>query len=155
MFIVAGASALSAFKQRQLLTRLSAVAAISAIDTQFVYLFDEPLSDKALPVALGLLNDGASFELRGAQAGQVQVLVTPRIGTISPWSSKAQDIFKNCGQPIGRLERGIVYTLSGLDAVTPQIVAELHDRMTESTFLSVDAAAALFSHACRWMKLSI
>lgn len=79
--------------------------------------------------------------------------------------------------------RWIVYTLSGLDAVTPQIVAELHDRMTESTFLSVDAAAALFSHAepkplqsvdilgqgkdalikanrecglpCRWMKLSI
>ena len=147
MFIVAGASALSAFKQRQLLTRLSAVAAISAIDTQFVYLFDEPLSAKALPVAQGLLNDGASFELRGAQAGQVQVLVTPRIGTISPWSSKAQDIFKNCGQPIGRLERGIVYTLSGVDAVTPQIVAQLHDRMTESTFLSVDAAAALFSHA--------
>lgn len=51
--IVAGASALSAFKQRQLLTRLSAVAAISALIFNRRYLFDEPLSDKALPVALG------------------------------------------------------------------------------------------------------
>lgn len=147
MFIVAGAPALSAFKQRQLLSRLSACVPVSQIDSQFVYLFDQPLSEAALPTALGLLNDGQSFDLSTAPAGSVQLLVTPRIGTISPWSSKACDIFKNCQVPVERMERGILYTLHGVDALNAELVGLLHDRMTESTFVSVETAQALFRHA--------
>ncbi len=149
MFIVAGAPALSVFKQDQLLARLSAVAPVTAVDSQFIYLFDQALSESAQVVAQGLLNDGQSYALLAASEGSVQLsvqlIVTPRIGTISPWSSKASDIFTNCGQPVSRLERATVYTLHGITELTPAVVALLHDRMTESTFNSVDAAQVLFS----------
>ncbi len=149
MFIVAGAPALSVFKQDQLLARLSAIAPVTGVDSQFIYLFDQALSESAQVVAQGLLNDGQSYALIAASEGSVQLsvqlIVTPRIGTISPWSSKASDIFTNCGQPVSRLERATVYTLHGITELTPAVAALLHDRMTESTFNSVDAAQVLFS----------
>ncbi|MFZ3192241.1 MAG: phosphoribosylformylglycinamidine synthase, partial [Moraxellaceae bacterium] len=145
MFIVAGAPALSVFKQDQLLARLSAVAPVTGLDSQFIYLFDQALSESAQVVAQGLLNDGQSYAMLAASEGSVQLIVTPRIGTISPWSSKASDIFTNCGQSVSRLERATVYTLHGITELTPSVVALLHDRMTESTFNSLDAAQVLFS----------
>ncbi|MCG2907223.1 hypothetical protein, partial [Escherichia coli] len=63
-------------------------------------MFDQALNEQQHQSALQLLNDGSSFELRQAATDEIQVLVTPRIGTISPWSSKATDIFKNCNIPI-------------------------------------------------------
>lgn len=78
------------------------------------------------------------------------VLVTPRPGTISPWSSKATNIAHNCSlKQINRLERGIAYYITA-DALTAEqqqtIVALLHDRMMESVFAKLDDAAALFAH---------
>ena len=106
MFIVAGATALSPFKQRQLLARISALTStvnsngagnsVTALDSQYVYLFDQDLSEHQQKAALQLLNDGQHYALTQPQAGDIQVLVTTRLGTISPWSSKATDIFKNC-----------------------------------------------------------
>ena len=61
-------------------------------------------------------------------------LVVPRLGTISPWASKASDIAGNCGlQSIQRLERGIAYYVAGSlsEADAELIAAELHDRMTQ------------------------
>ncbi|MFT4172557.1 MAG: phosphoribosylformylglycinamidine synthase [Rhodocyclaceae bacterium] len=79
-----------------------------------------------------------------------RVVVTPRLGTISPWSSKATDIAHNCGfGKVVRIERGTVFTLEpkALDAAARAAVLPLlHDRMTESVLDGVDAAAALFSH---------
>jgi len=144
MFIVAGASALSSFKQRQLLSRLSAHTQVTAVDTQFLYFFDQPLAGKDLTSALGLLNDGAEYAVTAHTADSVQVIVTPRVGTISPWSSKATDIFTNCDVKVHRLERGILYTLHGVSTVTPELLAALHDRMTESVFQSIDEVARLF-----------
>ena len=70
------------------------------------------------------------------------MLVTPRLGTISPWASKATDIAHNCGfAAVKRIERGIAYRLSA-----PVDAAKLHDRMTESVLDSLDAADALFHH---------
>ncbi|MFZ5507372.1 MAG: phosphoribosylformylglycinamidine synthase, partial [Pseudomonadota bacterium] len=84
------------------------------------------------------------------------LLVTPRIGTISPWSSKATDIARNCGlDSVQRVERGVLYELElarGLlgggpdDAERTALAASLHDRMTESVLTSLDDADALFSH---------
>ncbi len=92
---------------------------------------------------LGRLKDllGIPDHLPPAPAGTLY-LVTPRLGTISPWASKATDIARNCGfAGVRRIERGIAYHAQGkVD------VARLHDRMTESVLDSLDAAEALFHH---------
>ena len=84
---------------------------------------------------------GIPAQLAPAPAGTL-MLVIPRIGTISPWSSKATDIAHNCGfAGVKRIERGIAYYARGkLDA------AKLHDRMTESVLAGIDAAEQLFHH---------
>ena len=80
-----------------------------------------------------------------------QLLVVPRLGTISPWSSKATDIARQCGfDKVIRIERGIAYVLdvkNGLDdRQLPVVLPLLHDRMTESVLPGVDAVEALFHH---------
>ncbi|MBI3094335.1 MAG: phosphoribosylformylglycinamidine synthase, partial [Rhodocyclales bacterium] len=79
-------------------------------------------------------------------AGEL-LLVTPRLGTISPWSSKATDIARNCGfAAVKRIERGTAYHVSGKVAQELALATRLHDRMTESVLDSIDAARALFHH---------
>ena len=75
-------------------------------------------------------------------------LVVPRLGTISPWSSKATDIAHQCGfDKIVRIERGVAYWLDARGvADNAAVAALLHDRMTEAVLASVDAAEALFHH---------
>ena len=64
--------------------------------------------------------------------GHARVLVIPRAGTISPWSSKATDIVRNCGfDRLRRVERGTLWVLSGVNALTEGALGTLHDRMTE------------------------
>ena len=145
MFIVAGAPAHSSFKQTQLLTRLASISSVQSIESQWVYLFDQTLNEQQQQSALQLLNDGASFEVRQAASDEVQILVTPRVGTISPWSSKATDIFSNCNTPVHRLERGVLFTLKGISEISDEVKQILHDRMTESVFNKIDDATALFS----------
>src|SRR3984885_5114979 len=83
-------------------------------------------------------------------AGSVQLLVVPRPGTISPWSSKATDIAQVCGlSAVRRIERGILYTLELARAVPagrhPALAALLHDRMIEAVFEDTGCAARLFA----------
>lgn len=144
MFIVAGAPAHSSFKKTQLLSRLSSISSVQSLESQFVYLFDQALNEQQQQSALQLLNDGQSFELHQAASDEIQILVTPRVGTISPWSSKATDIFANCNTPVHRLERGVLFTLKGIADVSNELKQVLHDRMTESVFNHIDDAAALF-----------
>ncbi len=145
MFIVAGAPAHSSFKKTQLLSRLASISSVQSFDSQWVYLFDQALSEQQHQSALQLLNDGEIFELRQVSDDEIQILVTPRVGTISPWSSKATDIFKNCNVPVHRLERGILYTLKGIPEVSADVKLALHDRMTESVFAQIEDAQALFN----------
>ncbi|WP_376986439.1 phosphoribosylformylglycinamidine synthase [Conchiformibius kuhniae] len=82
-------------------------------------------------------------------ADKTLFLITPRIGTISPWASKATDIARNCGlHGITRIERGTAVYLSGsLNAgQKQQWAALLHDRMTESVLPDFAAATQLFAH---------
>ena len=79
----------------------------------------------------------------------LQVLVVPRIGTISPWSSKATDIARNCGlASVRRIERGTLFLVAG--EIAPQarerLAAPLHDRMTETVLEPPEDAARLFQH---------
>ncbi|MBK8335476.1 MAG: phosphoribosylformylglycinamidine synthase [Sterolibacteriaceae bacterium] len=87
----------------------------------------------------------------GAAPAGALLLVTPRLGTISPWSSKATDIARNCGfAKVLRIERGIAWHFDlrgGLDAKSRDAVLPLiHDRMTESVLETIDDGDALFHH---------
>jgi len=78
------------------------------------------------------------------------LLVTPRLGTISPWSSKATEIARQCGfAGIARIERGTAYYANTSDEIKREhagLAGKLHDRMTESVLDSIDAAELLFRH---------
>jgi phosphoribosylformylglycinamidine synthase len=82
------------------------------------------------------------------------LIVVPRPGTISPWSSKATDIVHNCGlDNVRRVERGIVYTLTlaGDNTLTAEqrqsVLPLIHDRMTEAVLFDVNDTDVLFRHA--------
>ena len=150
---LAGAPALSGFRVQRLLARLQVLnAGITAVHTQFVHFAEmsEALDESSLQVLERLLQYGPRRAAEG-DAGEF-FLVVPRPGTLSPWSSKATDIARNCGlSAVSRLERGIVYRIEGLPAgdaaLRAAVAAELHDRMVERVFDSLDAAEELFTHA--------
>jgi phosphoribosylformylglycinamidine synthase len=75
-------------------------------------------------------------------------VVSPRFGTISPWSSKATEIAKLCNLPVQRLEQGWLFLLEGVDvtdAAVQEMANELADRMTETVSWDVNIAAELFA----------
>ena len=143
MYVVAGAVALSETRMQRLLTQLQQIAPVTGIQAQWLYLFDQPFEPALTRKVLGLLNDGHNLELIGQ--GGTEVIVTPRVGTISPWSSKAGDIFANAQVSISRIERAMRFVLSGAVPLTPALLAALHDPMTQSVFASLDEAQALFA----------
>ena len=150
-----GGSALSDFRIAQLLPRLAVISPqIQGISARFVHMVATatPLVDTDKQTLSALLSYGEPY------AGPVDgpmVVVSPRIGTVSPWASKATDIAHNCGLAVRRIERLTEYRLtmkSGLLSTAKlcaeqlgQVAAALHDRMTESAMPSREAAAALFT----------
>ncbi len=83
-----------------------------------------------------------------AQLGGRMILVTPRPGTISPWSSKATDIARQCGLAglVRRIERGTAFHLDGDPGDLAAALPLLHDRMTEAVLASLGEADILFRH---------
>mgnify|MGYP000989306610 FL=1 len=152
MLTLPGAPALSAFRLSKLLNDIQTLEpSVTAVRASYLHLAetDGELSQRDSEVLQRLLTYGPRAE-KSAEQGQM-VLVVPRFGTISPWSSKATDIAHICGlQALLRIERGIAYYLDSktpLDAGQMQaVVARLHDRMTESVCLDLSEAQRLFSH---------
>src|SRR5664279_3362062 len=106
----------------------------------------EPLSDGETRVLDRLLHYGPRTEAHPLKG--LRLLVVPRIGTISPWSSKATDVAHNCGlDKVRRIERGIWYTMAGTITDDLALRAALHDRMTESVLQREEDATRLFRHA--------
>ncbi len=98
-----------------------------------------------------LLSYGTSVDL--PQAHEDLTWITPRPGTISPWSSKATEILKHCGiTQLNRIERGLAYRLCDKnggqlsDTLYKPLLPLIHDRMTEWVMPSIDAAQTLFQH---------
>ena len=152
MLTLAGASALSPFRLRRLLGELQLIAAdvrdVQARFMHFIEIDGDPRDDESAMLRQ-LLDYGPHREAQH-YAGEL-FLVVPRPGTLSPWSSKATDIARNCGLArVRRIERGIAYYLdcSGTIAaeLRARIAAPLHDRMVEAVFASLDDAAKLFVH---------
>ncbi|MFL9815344.1 phosphoribosylformylglycinamidine synthase [Stutzerimonas sp. VN223-3] len=151
MLILRGAPALSAFRHGKLLAQLTEkVPAVSGLYAEFAHFAEVSgaLGADEQQVLARLLKYGPSVPVE-EPAGRL-FLVVPRFGTISPWSSKASDIARNCGlDKIQRLERGIAYHVAGSfsEAEAAQISAVLHDRMTQLVLEQFEDAANLFSHA--------
>jgi phosphoribosylformylglycinamidine synthase len=151
MLILRGAPALSAFRHGKLLDTLSAkVPTVTGLYAEFAHFAEVQgtLGEDERQVLARLLKYGPSVPVQ-EPAGRL-FLTVPRFGTISPWSSKASDIARNCGlSKVQRLERGIAYYVSGAlsEADAAQVAELLHDRMTQLVLSQLEDAAALFSHA--------
>jgi len=151
-----GGNALSTFRAQQLQPALAAIhSKIDGIAARFVHLVaGDAAPDAAARERLAaLLTYGDPYA--GPRDGMV-LYVTPRLGTVSPWASKATDIAHNCGLAVRRIERITEYRISlkgGLLGGKPelsteqlqQVAALLHDRMTESVVTTLDEAQRLFT----------
>jgi len=157
-----GGNALSAFRARALLADLQAIEPrVAAVHARHVHwAWSDGAIDAASHAKLAaLLRYGDPYE--GPTSGGALVVVGPRLGTVSPWASKATDIAHNCGISVHRVERVTEYRLmpkSGLldgwraarsgvalqPPVRQALAARLHDRMTESVLAEREDAAHLF-----------
>ncbi len=155
MLILHGGNALSDFRVNKLLPALQTyVSEIRSIQAHFIHFAETSagLEEKEQAQLDGLLNYGSPIEL--ANNHSTELIVIPRPGTISPWSSKATDIVHNSGlNKVLRIERGIVYliTLSSGSNLTDEQIEKIkpliHDRMTDALIREETDAKALFSTA--------
>lgn len=143
-----GASALSLFRIQKLAQKAAALGLPQAeIASEYWYFVSSPAPlDAAQTEKLQALLSAVRVDTPAA--GQSLFLITPRIGTISPWSSKATDIAHNCGlDGVERIERGMAVYVSGSlhDKERAQWASLLHDRMTESVLPDFQSAEQLFA----------
>ncbi len=144
-----GESALSGFRRATLLKHVGALLqneCVREIEARYVYWLDvssEPDSDVMARLQT-LLNVSGTFRFTEG------FVVAPRQGSVSPWSSKATDILRNCGlNAVSRVERGVHYRLRSGDGqvlsarAAERVLPALHDRMTESVY---EDLSGLFSH---------
>ncbi|MFC3095118.1 phosphoribosylformylglycinamidine synthase [Alteromonas sediminis] len=155
MLVVRGAPALSEFRIKKLQSKLvQDNINLSSIYSEFVHLVKlvndtDTLSESEEHVLEKLLTYGPTNHKQDAK-GEL-LFVTPRAGTISPWSSKATDIAHNCGLgKIDRIERGCAFYIQSDEPLTEQdktyVLSAIHDRMTEQVFSDFADAESLFHH---------
>lgn len=149
VFELNGARALSDFRAALVLAALQRVSsnieAVSGRFVHFVHASRELTKAEEERLASLLTYGDAAEDVRADLA----FMVVPRLGTISPWASKATDIVKNCGiEGVLRVERGTVYSLALKAPLTEEEAAQaagvLHDRMTESVVARDFPAENLF-----------
>ncbi|TLF50436.1 phosphoribosylformylglycinamidine synthase [Halomonas urmiana] len=153
MLELRGAPALSAFRHAKLLDALRAsVPEVESLQADYVHFVDHDgdLDEGERRLLEQLLDYGPARQDAPHGEGQL-FLVVPRIGTQSPWSSKATDIAHNCGLGrVRRIERGIAYRVKVAgtlaEAAFESLQAALHDRMTETVLADPSDAARLFAH---------
>ncbi len=159
MIILPGNRAFSDFNKNKLLKSLQkSIPELTDIHARYWHFVktSETLSDDEKTQLDELLEYGEVFKGQDVHEPSGELfLVTPRPGTISPWSSKATDILHNCGlTSVSRVERGIAYFVEYMDDFHQlsddqcQFVREqIHDRMIEVVMDDGSEAEALFSDA--------
>jgi phosphoribosylformylglycinamidine synthase len=153
MLTLSGAPAVSDFRLVKLLAAMrGALPHVERLDSRYVHFVDleRDLDAGESRVLESLLRYGPAT--RDGQPRGELLLVVPRFGTVSPWSSKATDIAHVCGLgAVRRIERGVAYYLQSArplsEADWPAAAQLLHDRMTEAVLRDPRAAAGLFHHA--------
>ena len=155
MLQMIGRSAHSTFRLAKLLSLLQENNSnITALRSQYRYFIDtkdeHQLTESEQDCLVSLLEAKVSAD--SAEAAEAFFLVTPRPGTISPWSSKATDIVHNSGlDTVDRVERGVAFFVESSESLSmaqwKTISGLLHDRMIESVFTTEDEADRLFMHS--------
>jgi phosphoribosylformylglycinamidine synthase len=149
-----GRNALSAFRRNRLVHSLrSAVPRVTDVHAEYWHFVElERALSEAEARRLDRVLAYGPAGIAGAARGEL-MLVVPRFGTISPWSSKATDIARHCGlEVVRRIERGVAYYLVAGDArkltegERAALLPHIHDRMTETVLVSFDEAVRLFAH---------
>ena len=137
--VLPGAECLSAFRVARLLESLRpqapGLADVRAIE--FFLVDAEGVAESDLRVLLG---EGPEM----LPPAELTLFVVPRVGTTSPWCSKATDIARVCGLSVNRIERGRAYLFSGIQSLPPAALAELHDPMMESVLVDASALHHVF-----------
>ncbi|MDB5793071.1 MAG: phosphoribosylformylglycinamidine synthase [Massilia sp.] len=163
MLILPGSNALSVFRSQRLLSQLQAAApAIAQVQARFYHFIDAgaPLSTDDTERLTAMLTYGEPVPEVLYEGVTEEFFVIPRLGTISPWASKATDIAHNCGMThVHRIERGMAYQVvlkSGIlgssfgapkklsNEELAAVIGLLHDRMTETVLRKADDASQLF-----------
>jgi phosphoribosylformylglycinamidine synthase len=148
MIVLEGPEALSPFQRDRLENRLRALHGAIRLSTARQIFFVQPevgaaLERDALSRILGCPAGVATHD-----AASRDVLIVPRLGTISPWASKATEILRGAGLSIHRVERGQRLSLAGLPALDdprwPAVAGALHDPMTQSLLTDPTRASGLF-----------
>ena len=142
-----GIQALRNFKVRNLNEKINtAFPNIKLLSSEYIHFVEtnNKLSNKNQLVLDKLLNYSPLLDTSNSLQ---KIIITPRIGTISPWSSKATDICQLCSlDEIKRIERGIIYHFSQ-EIKSEELEAILNfimDRMTESHLRNTDDSSLLF-----------
>ena len=152
MIVLEGASALSPFRRARLESRLQSVAPGLGIAGAWWIYFVEPQAGQS-PDAAVLARILQAGDGRAAlAAGAASRFAVPRLGTRSPWSSKATELLVGAGLPVARVERGLRIDVTGWpddEAARKAAAKLLHDPMTQSLLDSAGAAQALFAAPAR------
>jgi len=142
MLVFQARTALSAHARSRLESRLRELDPDLVLGAVVDLYFVQPESGQALDEAALERVLGADRLNAGLPPGR---LALPRLGTISPWSSKATEIVRGAGLAVRRVERGQHFALQGLAPEhAPVVAALLHDPMTQSLLADLEAARGLF-----------
>jgi phosphoribosylformylglycinamidine synthase len=155
MLIIRGCAALSDFRLANTLRDLHVISSeIFSLRTEHVHFVQ--LSEQLSPnesEQLHQLLDYGDITTKQTDLSENSLIVVPRPGTISPWSSKATDIAHNCGlNKVLRIERGTIWLIEYQNDYKPsskesaQIKTLIHDRMTETVLEQIEQAEQLFHH---------
>jgi phosphoribosylformylglycinamidine synthase len=154
MIVLEGLPALSPFRRDRLESRLQALApALRVAGAWSVYWVEPEPGARPDPDTLQRILEAQPQDARAPRAsGAVSRWVAPRLGTISPWASKAGELLRGAGLPVRRVERGTRIDLEGFPAdpaAQAALARALHDPMTQSLLAAEADGAALFRAPAR------
>ncbi|MFT3763171.1 MAG: phosphoribosylformylglycinamidine synthase [Pseudoxanthomonas sp.] len=149
MIVLEGRPALSQFRLARLQSKLQSIAPALQVRGAWQVFFVQPEAGAQVdPAALHRILQ-AGEATAPAESGSASRFVVPRLGTLSPWASKATELLRGAGLAVARVERGTRIDLSGWQEVVSDenraLSKALHDPMTQSLLASRDDAAALFT----------
>lgn len=149
MIVLEGQPALSQFRRARLESKLQSLApGVRIRGAWHVYFIDaDPAEGLDQATLLRILQ--ASAEPAPREDGAVSRFVVPRLGTLSPWASKATELLSGAGVKLRRVERGMRVDLEGWQDHSVALARALHDPMTQSLLVEREQAQALFSAPAR------
>lgn len=150
MIVLEGLAALSPFRRDRLETRLRQLApSIRVLGAWHIYFLETENGKSPDSTSLGRILEACPAS-EPLQKGAQSVFVTPRLGTLSPWASKATEILRGAGHEVKRVERGLRLDISGMpnasDESFDKVQRALFDPMTQSLLSAREQAAQLFTH---------